>query len=95
MSAGKLLMCSQIVDCSRSSYYQLNHSITIFNTVTAAAPPSVAASVPNGEVSCIKLKFSSSPFHVAFIQVLMLKSLLSRAEIDKRKLQLQLDIKVN
>jgi hypothetical protein len=28
------------------------------------------------------------------MQVLMLKSLLSRAEIEKRKLQLQLDIKV-
>ncbi len=76
-------------------YYQLNAQHNHFNTVTAAAPLSGAASVPNGEVSCRKLKFSSSPFHVAFIQVLMLKSLLSRAEIDKRKLQLQLDIKVN
>ena len=92
MSAGKLLMCSQIVDCST---IHSMHSITIFNTVTAAALLSGAASVPNGEVSCRKLKFSSSPFYVAFIQVLMLKSLLSRAEIDKRKLQLQLDIKVN
>ncbi len=106
-------MCSQIVHCSTVN---LMHSITILNTVTAAAPLSGAASVSNGEVSCRKLKLCSSLFHVVFIQqppplstlhhpppppplstlqVLMLKSLLSRAEIDKRKLQLQLDIKVN